>query len=158
MRPLILIGILILLGSCSSDEMSFLSIQNRTTLPIYVQPYISDFAEGDWIQPGSSNEFFSIDHDGLDGFEYFSFYYDSLVVYLKDCEEKPVKFYKDGRTVNYDPELNPFTNRDMWEIHQIRRNVSGNAFETLEEKKVQEHYFRISALSIPYIADTMQVN
>ena len=81
--------------------------------------------------------------DCLDGFTYFSHYYDSLIILMEDYEDEPIKFYKDGTTINYDPELNPFINPDVWKIKDFERAVSGSAFNTLEEKHIYEHYFRI---------------
>ncbi len=34
----------------------------------------------------------------------------------------PIKFYKDGTTVNYDPELNPFINPEVWHKQDFDRN------------------------------------
>ena len=39
--------------------------------------------------------------------------------------------------------MNPFINEDVWETHDFDRAVSGNAFNTMEEKHIIEHYFRI---------------
>ena len=87
----------------------------------------------------------------MDGFTYFSFYYDSLIVYLRDHEEDPIKFYKDGTTINYNPELNPFINKDVWLTHHFDRHLSGSAFNTLEEKHIFEHYFTVDAASVKSI-------
>jgi hypothetical protein len=155
MRGLVLIVLVFLLAACSSDELSRISIRNDTTIPIYVLPYSSDFSNGDWIQPGVVDDFYSLDCDCLDGFEYFSFYYDSLIVYLKDREDTPVKFYKDGSTINYDPTLNPFINEEVWKTRNYDRHLEGSAFNTLEEKHIYEHYFSIEAESIKSLSDTV---
>jgi hypothetical protein len=60
---------------------------------------------------------------------------------LKDHEDNPIKFYKDGTTINYDPELNPFINPDVWKTKDFDRAVTGTAFNTLEEKHIYEFYF-----------------
>lgn len=143
MKGFIWVFVLLLLTGCASDELSWISIKNDTSIAIYVLPYSSDFTNSDWIQPGGSDDFYSINCDCIDGFSYFSFYYDSLIVVLKDHDEEPIKFYKDGTTINYDPELNPFINEDVWETHDFDRSVSGVAFNTLEEKHIIEYYFRI---------------
>ena len=143
MKGFIWVIVLLILSGCASDELSWISIKNDTTIPIYVLPYSSEFTNADWIQPGVSDDFYSINCNCIDGFAYFSFYYDSLIVLLDEHDDEPIKFYKDGTTVNYDPELNPFINEDVWETHDFDRAVSGSAFNTLEEKHIIEHYFRI---------------
>lgn len=155
MRYLSLI-VLLLLTACNKDDLSYLSINNATGTPIFALPYSSDYTDGGWIQPGSNDEFYSIEHDDLDAYEYFSAYYDSLVVFLKGYEDDPVKFFKDGRTINYDPLMNPFTNREMWNSQLFDRSVIGNSFESLEEKHIEEHFFSISELSIPSLADSLE--
>lgn len=135
--------VLFILTGCANDELSWISIKNDTTIPIYVLPYSSEFTNADWIQPGVSDDFYSINCNCIDGFAYFSFYYDSLIVHLKDHDGDPIKFYKDGTTINYDPELNPFINKDVWETHDFDRTLTGSAFNTLEEKHIIEHFFRI---------------
>lgn len=134
---------LIVLAGCTNDELSWISIKNDTTIPIYVLPYSSEFTNADWIQPGVSDDFYSLNCDCLDGFAYFSFYYDSLIVLMKDHDGDPIKFYKDGTTVNYNPALNPFINEDVWKVQDFDRAVSGSAFNTIEEKHIYEHYFCI---------------
>jgi hypothetical protein len=141
MRGFIWVFMLISLMGCSNDDLSWISIKNETTTPIYVLPYSSEFTNADWIQPGVSDDFYSISCDCIDGFTYFSFYYDSLIVILKDHEDNPIKFYKDGTTLNYDPKLNPFINPDVWKTKDFDWTVSGTAFNTLEEKHIFEHYF-----------------
>jgi hypothetical protein len=141
--------------ACSSNDLSYISIRNDTELPIYALPYSSEFTDGNWIQPGVTDEFYSINCDCLDGYAYFSFYYDSLIIYIKDHDDEPVKFYKDGSTVNYDPTLNPFTNPDVWNTHSFERHVSGSSFETMEEKRIMEHYFAIEPESVKSLADTL---
>ena len=64
---------------------------------------------------------------------------------MEDHADDPIKFYKDGTTVNYDPELNPFINPDMWQMQHFDRAVAGSGFNTLEEKHIYEHYFCIRA-------------
>jgi len=143
MRGFIWIVVLITLAGCANDDLSWISIRNETSTPIYVLPYSSDFANADWIQPGVSDDFYSIDCDCIDGYAYFSFYYDSLIVLLKDHDDEPIKFYKDGTTVNYDPELNPFINPEVWHKQDFDRTVSGSALNNYEEKHVFEYYYCI---------------
>ncbi|MEN8203251.1 MAG: hypothetical protein ABFS28_11695 [Bacteroidota bacterium] len=155
MRGLALTILVFLMAGCSSDELSWISIRNDTTIPIYVLPYSSDFTNGDWIAPGVVDEFYSLNCDCLDGFDYFSFYYDSLIVYMKDMEENPVKFYKDGTTINYDPTLNPFINEEVWKTRDFERHLGGSAFNTLEEKHIFEYYFCVEAESVKSLSDTI---
>lgn len=155
MRGIISVILFFLLAGCNNDELSWISIRNDTGTPIYVIPYASDFSDGEWIQPGVVDDFYSLNCDCLDGFEYFSFYYDSLIVFMKDNEEDPIKFYKDGTTVNYDPILNPFTNPEVWMFRDFDRNLAGSTFNTMEEKHIFEHYFCIDASSIKFISDTI---
>ncbi len=143
MRGFIWVIVLIALSGCNNDDLSWISIKNDTAIPIYVMPYSSEFANADWIQPGVSDDFYSINYDGLDGFTYFSFYYDSLIVLMEDHDGDPIKFYKDGTTINYNPALNPFINKDVWKVQDFDRAVSGSAFNTIEEKHIYEHYFCI---------------
>ncbi len=151
---LILALISVALSGCERDEISCISIRNQTELPIYAQPYTTDYTDGDWIQPGLVDEFYSIDCDCLNGYKYFSFYYDSLIVRVKDHEEDPIKFYKDGSTINYDPSLNPFINPEVWKVRLIERSMPGKFFKSnYENRKVIEHYFcingdRITSLKI----------
>jgi len=155
MRGLFLFILVLLLTGCNSDDLSWISIRNNTSIPIYALPYSSDYTNGDWIQPGVADNFYSLNCDCLDGFEYFSFYYDSLIVFIKDMEETPIKFYKDGRTINYDPTLNPFINEDVWKNHDFDRFLSGSAFNTHEEKHISEYYFCIEAESVKSLSDTI---
>ncbi len=143
MRGITVIILLILLAGCNNDDLSWVSIRNDTTVPIYALPYSSDYAKGEGIAPGGSDDFYSLNCDCLDGFQYFSLYYDSLIVYVKDHEGTPIKFYKDGTTVNYDAALNPFINPDVWKFRDFDRHVSGSSLSTLEEKHIFEHYFCI---------------
>lgn len=143
MRGFIWILVLIALSGCASDEQSWISIKNDTSIPIYVLPYSSDFANPDFIQPGVSDDFYALDCDCLDGFTYFSAYYDSLVVLMEDHDGDPIKFYKDGTTINYNSALNPFINKDVWKVKDFTKAVSGSSFNTLEEKHIYEHYFCI---------------
>ena len=151
MRGVILIIFLFVLAGCSNDDLTWISIKNGTGTPIYVLPYSSDYSDGDWIQPGGADEFYSIDCDCIDGFSYFSFYYDSLIVYLKDYSEDPIKFYKDGTTINYDPLLNPFINEEVWITHDFERHLSGSGFNTLEEKHIFEYYFTVKSSAVKSI-------
>ena len=144
-----------LVAGCAKDELSWISIQNKTSIPIYAQPYSSDFTNGEWIQPGLADEFYSINGDYLDGFEYFSFYYDSLIIHMKDHDEDPIKFYQDGTTENYDPTLNPFTNPDVWKTRSFERHLPRSAFNTLEEKHIVEHFFCIDAEDVKSLCDTI---
>jgi len=150
MRGIILVVTILILTGCNNDDLTWISIKNSTGTPIYALPYSEDFTNGDWIQPGVSDEFYSINCE-LDGFAYFSFYYDSLIVYLKDHGEDPIKFFKDGTTINYDPKLNPFINKEVWMTHYFERTLSGSAFNTLEEKHIVEHYFSVDASSVKSI-------
>jgi hypothetical protein len=143
MRGFIWIIVLIALSGCSKNHLTYISIKNDTAIPIYVLPYAAEFTNANWIQPGVSDDFYSINCDCLDGYSYFSFYYDSLIVLMQDHDGDPIKFYKDGTTVNYDPELNPFVNPDVWRITDFERAVTGSAFNTIEEKHVYEYYFCI---------------
>ena len=143
MRGITVIILFIFLAGCYNDDQSWVSIRNDTTIPIYALPYSSDFANGEWIAPGGSDDFYSLNCDYLDGFKYFSLYYDSLIVYVKDHEGTPIKFYKDGTTLNYDAALNPFINPDVWKFRDFDRHVSGSSLNTLEEKHIFEHYFSI---------------
>lgn len=154
MRILILaFGLLVMLG-CNKDDLSYISIQNETPVLIYAVSYSASYSDGDWIQPGVTDEFYSISIDHLNGFEYFSAYYDSLLVFLKDHEDQPVKFYKDGRTINYDPELNPFINRDVWQTRSFNRHLPGSSIESLEEKKIYEDYFSIEIAKILSLSES----
>ena len=131
-----------MVAGCVNDDLSWISIRNETEVPIYARAYSSEFAEGSWIQPGVMDQFYSINCDCLDGFEYFSFYYDSLIIYLQGYDEEPVKFYQDGRAVNYDPTLNPFTNPEVWRNRKFDRNLKGDTFNSIiQEKHISEHYF-----------------
>jgi hypothetical protein len=141
--------ILLMLTGCGSDELSSISVRNMTEIPLYVQPYSSDFTDGNWIQPGLMEDFYTINCDCLDGFRYFSFYYDSLIIHIKDMEDQPIKFYKDGTTINYDPTLSPFTNPDVWRIKESARELPGKVIRSnYEDHLVYEHYFCISTASI----------
>lgn len=141
--------ILLILAGCSKNDVSNISVRNLTDLPLYVQPYSSDFTDGGWIQPGLMEEFYTINCDCLDGFRYFSFYYDSLIIHIKDFEDQPIKFYKDGTTINYDPTLSPFTNPDVWRVKESHSEVQGKVIKSnYEERMIIEHYFCISTESI----------
>ncbi len=126
MKGFLFIGILVLSYGCMDEELSYISIHNDTGISIYALPYSSEFTDGDWIQPGFTNEFYSISCDCLDGYDYFSFYYDSLIVYIKDHDDDPIKFYKDGTTINYDPTLNPFTNPEVWLTLEFDQELPGS--------------------------------
>ena len=159
MRGFIWIIVLIVLSGCSKNHLTYISIKNDTAIPIYVLPYSAEFTNADWIQPGVSDDFYSINCDCLDGYSYFSFYYDSLIVLMQDHDGDPIKFYKDGTTVNYDPELNPFVNPDVWRITNFERAVSGSAFNTIEEKHVYEYYFcikeeNVKSLSVDAVSNS----
>lgn len=151
-------GILLLLAGCTDNVQSWLSIHNGTELPIYTLPYTSDYSEGSWIQPGVVEDFYSIENDCLDGYEYFSFYYDSLIVFLEGADSEPIKFYKDGSAINYDATLNPFTNPDVWKKKEFDRHLPGSALSTLEEKRIYEHYFSIQSASIKSLRDTTRLD
>ena len=148
MRKLAFILALTTLWGCNNDEYSYISIRNETTTPIYVLPYVSDYSDGDWINPGFTDEFYSIGVDHFNGYEFFCVYYDSLIIYLKDYEDDPVKFYKDGTTINYDPTRNPFTNPEMWTSRSFDELESGSTFDNLQEKEISEDYFTIDYNSI----------
>ena len=153
MKVLLSIFILLVIAGCNKDDLSYLSICNETPVPIYATSYTSDYSDGDWIPPGISDDFYSININHLDGFRYFSLFYDSLVVFLKDHEEHPVKSYSDGKTINYDPELNPFTNPEVWQTRNFHSRVKGSSFEGLEEKQISEDYFSIEISSIISLSD-----
>ena len=156
MRVLAFILLLILMVGCGKEDLSQISIRNQTEVPIFTQPYSSEFTDGDWIPPGGMDEFYSINCNCLDAFEYFSFYYDSLIIFLQDHEEDPIKFYPDGSVINYDPKLNPFTNPNVWRVREFDRIVDGNASSATElELHISEHYFCISAEHIKSLADTI---
>ena len=151
MRGILFVVAILVLSGCQKDDLTWISIKNGTSTPIYALPYTSDFANGEWIQPGASDDFYSINCDCLDGFRYFSFYYDSLIVYLKDHSEDPIKFYKDGTTINYDPKLNPFINEEVWATRDYERNLSGSGFNTTEATHIFEHYFTLEASGVKSI-------
>jgi len=152
MKRFIWIFVLMLLVGCDNKDLTWISIKNETTIPIYTLPYSSDFTNADWIQPGATDDFYSISCDCLDGFTYFSFYYDSLIVLIKDDDKNPIKFYKDGTTVNYNSELNPFINPEVWHRQDFDRTVDGTAFNTLEEKHIYEYYFSIEQENVKSLA------
>jgi hypothetical protein len=154
MRILPLIILLITLMGCHDGELSYISISNETPFPIYALSYTSEYSDGDWIQPGLTDEFYSIGIGTLNGFEYFSAYYDSLIIFVKDYEDEPVKFYSDGVTVNYDPKLNPFTNSDVWQTRAFKRHLPETASEGLEEKWIFEDYFSIEISKIISLCET----
>lgn len=158
MKALPLIIVLIILASCNDDQLSYLSIRNETTHTIYAVSYSSSYSNGDWIQPGLTDEFHSLNIEHINGFEYFSFYYDSVVVYLKDYEDHPVKFYKDGTTINYNATLNPFINSEVWHTRYLVRRLPGSNQERLEEKQINEDYFRIEPEWIKSLGDAESVN
>jgi len=155
MRGIAWVILLLLIAGCASDDLSWIAIRNMTDVPIYALPYSSDFTDGEWIEPGSAEDFYSIECDCLDGFGYFSFYYDSLIIYLRDHDDNPVKFYKDGTTVNYDPTLNPFLNPDVWETRELKQNVRGSGATELEDQHIFEHYFCIEAEKVKSLEDTI---
>jgi hypothetical protein len=143
LNRIIWIVLSLVLAGCSDNDLSYISIRNKVSQPIYAVPYASGYCQGEWIQPGITNEFYSIYIEGLDGYDYFAFYYDSVIVFVKDHEDEPVKFYRDGTTVNYDPLMNPFTNRDVWSSHEFERHVPGNGNESSEKKRIFEYFFSI---------------
>ena len=155
MRGLFWFAVLFLLAGCTGNEESWLSIHNETGRPIYAVPYTSEFSDGEWIHPGMADDFYSINSDCLDGFSYFSFYYDSLIVYLQGFDDDPIKFYQDGSTVNYDAILNPFTNPDVWKKREFDRYMPGSIFNTKEEKHIFEHFFSINAANVKSLCDTV---
>jgi len=143
MRGFIWILVLLSLSGCANDTQSWISIKNETPFPIYALPYSSEYSNADWIPPGVSDDFYSINCDCLDGFKYFSFYYDSLIILMEDHDKEPIKFYQDGTTVNYNPALNPFINEDVWKVQVFDKDVYGSAVNTTEEKQIYEYYFCI---------------
>lgn len=153
MRILALSILLVSLIGCNDDELSYISISNETPIPIYALSYTSDYSDGDWIQPGLIDEFYSIGIGSLNGFEYFSVYYDSLIIFVRDYEDEPVKFYSDGATVNYNPILNPFINPDVWETRSFKRHLPKTAMEGLEEKRIYEDYFSVEISEIISLRD-----
>ncbi len=158
MKILPLILILSILMGCNDDELSYLSICNETPVPIYALSYTSDYSDGSWIQPGVTDEFYSISINHLNGYEYFSVYYDSLIVFLKDHEDDPVKFYPDGTTINYDPALNPFINPEVWQTRAFSRHLPVSSFESMEEKQIYEDYFSIEIAYIISMSDSASIN
>jgi len=148
-----IIALTTILG-CSNEEYSYLSVRNKTTSPIYVLPYTSDFSDGDWIEPGITDEFYSIGIEHLNGYEYFITYFDSVIIYVKDYEDYPVKFFSDGTSLNYDPELNPFINPEVWNTRDFNELMPGTAFQTIKEKEVNEDYFIIDSASIISLTTT----
>lgn len=155
MKGITWILVLFLLAGCADDDLSWISIRNETGFLIYAQSYSSGYTDGDWIHPGLTDEFYSINSDCLDGYTYFSFYYDSLIIFMKDHDEDPIKFYQDGSTENYNPTLNPFTNPDVWKKREFERHLSGSFSNTLEEKHIFDHYFCIDEESIKSLTDTI---
>jgi len=153
MRILPLAIILLILAGCSDDELSYISIYNETPIPIYALSYATEYTDGDWIQPGLSDEFYSIGISTLNGFEYFSVYFDSLIIFVKDYEDEPVKFFSDGVTVNYDPELNPFINPDVWQTRSYKTRLPESSTGDTEEKWIFEDYFSIEISKIISLAD-----
>lgn len=148
--------LLLVITGCASEDLSMISIRNETEVPIYTQPFSSEFTDGDWIMPGTMDEFYSINCDCLDGFGYFSFYYDSLIIYLQDNDEDPIKFYKDGTAINYDPTLNPFTNPDVWRTRKFENTPSRASNNSAnQEQHVSEHFFCIDSEYIKSLADTV---
>lgn len=154
MRLVSLIAFLLLIAGCSDKDLSYVSIRNDTGIPIYALPYTSEYTEGEWIEPGATDEFYSINSD-LNGYNYFSFYYDSLIVHMLDHDGEPVKFYKDGTTINYDPTLNPFTNSEVWDSRGFYQDLPSATFDGLEKKFILEHFFTIDANSIKSLGDTL---
>ncbi len=156
MRGLAVFVLLILLAGCENDEFSWISIRNDTDVPIYAQPFTSEYSNPAWIQPGKLDEFYSIRTSNLDGFEYFSFYYDSLIILMDGLEDQPVKFFQDGTTVNYNPTLNPFTNPDMWWTRKLNQAFRSSNFGSgMEEKEIYEHFFCIEKKYVKSLADTI---
>ncbi len=73
---------------------------------------------------------------------------DSLIVFLKDHEDVPIKFYKDGTTVNYDPDYNPFTHKEVWQVQDFEWHIANSGFTGQEENHVFEHYFIIEEMCV----------
>jgi len=154
MKKLAWLLVTAMVAGCSGDELTWLSIHNDTTSPIFALPYSASQTNGDWIDPGSIHEFYSLGCDCLDAFEYFTTYYDSLIINIQD-HEVPVKFYVDGTTRNYNPTLNPFTNPEVWRSHEIERSIPGNDIEGDKLKTVYEHYFSFKTDHVKSLADTI---
>jgi hypothetical protein len=150
--PLILV---LLITACNRDDYAFISLKNDTGVPIFALPYSAQYTNGDWIGPGETDEFYTLETDHLNAFEYFSYYYDSLVVYMEGSDDFPVKFYKNGHTVNYDPTLNPFTNREVWIQRNLEMAEAGSGMESVKRKHVLEHYFTIKADKVKSLGDTL---
>ena len=74
MRTLTLIIAFLVLAGCNDDEISYLSVRNETPQPFYAVFYTAGLSEGEWVQPGSTDNFFSLNLDHVNSFEYFSFY------------------------------------------------------------------------------------
>jgi hypothetical protein len=155
MRRITYLLLIMVLTGCGSDDLSWISIHNNTEIPIYAMPYSSEFANGEWIQPGLMDEFYSINCKCLDGFTYFTTYYDSLIIFMKGQGDDPIKFYRDGTAINYDPTQNPFTNPDVWATLEYDQTISDDQSNSdQEEKHISEHYFSIDAIKIKSLADT----
>jgi len=156
MKGIAFVLLLVILAGCVNDDLSWMSIRNQTDVPIYALPYSSEFTNGDWIAPGRTEDFYSINCDCLDPFDYFSFYYDSLIIIMKDHEKDPIKFYQDGKTVNYDPTLNPFTNPDVWRTKEFDQTYSTGLFGSSSlQAHIFEHYYSISADYVKPLSDTI---
>lgn len=158
MRTLVIILVLTAFWGCNNDEYSYISIRNETTTPIYVLPYTSGYSDGDWISPGFTDKFYSIGLDHLNGYEFFCAYYDSVIVYLKENENEPIKFYSDGTTINYDPTFNPFTNPEMWTTRSYNELKSGSTFESIHDKEISEDFFTIYYNSIISLISSEKVD
>lgn len=140
-QVLIIIGILIMMG-CSSNDESWLSIENSTDMDIFAIPYTEEFSHGTAIPSGEKDEFFTLSCDCLDGYTYFSTYYDSLVIFFNNEEETPVKFYSDGRTINYDSIQNPFINPLVWN-YRVFEEEYYTEINSVETRMIYEHFFTI---------------
>ena len=145
----------VLACGCAGDDISRLSIMNDTGISIYALPYASDFTDGDWIAPGTFVDFYSISHESLDAYAFFTLYYDSVIIYLEDHDLYPVKFYQDGSTVNYDATRNPFTNPDVWDQRKFKSYISGSPINSMEEKRIFEHFFAIERKYVKILSDSV---
>jgi len=154
MRIALFVFIALMLGACAQDDYSAMGIRNKTEVPIFALPYVADYTSGAWIQPGLTDDFYTIDCDCLDGYDYFSFYYDSLVIFLEGMETHPIKFFKDGSTVNYDPTKNPFTNQDVWVSWEYDGIEPGNQ-ESVKQRSYTEHFFVIETSAVKILSDTL---
>ena len=76
-----------------------------------------------------------------------------MIIFVKDYEDEPVKFYSDGVTINYDTKLNTFTNPDVWQTRSFKRYLPETASEGLEAKWIYEDFFSVEISKIISLCD-----